>query len=99
MSPASLSKAVARLESEFEVKLFSREGRNIRLTDYGRLLQQKGSELIHAEESLKTCARGPRRRDSRHHRRPGGAFVEARSSDHRSPREAASQGNLQRSMR
>lgn len=53
VSPGSLSKAIARLEAEYQVKLFSREGRNIRITDYGRVLQRRGSELLHAEESLR----------------------------------------------
>lgn len=58
ISPASLSKAVARLESEFQVKLFSREGRGIRLTGHGRLLQLRGSELIFAEEGLRLELQG-----------------------------------------
>src|SRR3712207_2913498 len=46
VSPASLSKAISRLESELGVSLFSREGRNIHLTDHGRLLQKKASEIV-----------------------------------------------------
>lgn len=53
ISPGSLSKALARLEEELNVKLFSREGRNIKITDYGRLLQKRASEIIHLEESAK----------------------------------------------
>ena len=53
ISPGSLSKAITRLEDELSVKLFSREGRNIKLTDQGRLLQRRGSEIIQLEESAK----------------------------------------------
>lgn len=53
VSPGSLSKAISRLEEELAVKLFSREGRNIRLTDHGKLLQKRASEIIHLEESTR----------------------------------------------
>lgn len=53
VSPASLSKTVKRLEDELSVKLFLREGRNIRLTDHGRLLQKKAAELVGLEESAR----------------------------------------------
>lgn len=58
VSPGSLSKAIARLETEFQLKLFSREGRGIRLTDRGRLLQKRGSELVQSEESLRLALMG-----------------------------------------
>ncbi len=51
ISPASLSKAITRLEEELSVKLFSRDGRNIKLTDQGRFLQKRASELVQLEES------------------------------------------------
>lgn len=51
VSPASLSKAISRLEGQLAVKLFSRDGRNIKLTDHGRLLQKRASEIIQLEES------------------------------------------------
>ncbi len=54
VSPGSLSKAIARLEEELNVKLFAREGRHIKITDYGRILQTRASEIIHLEESAKT---------------------------------------------
>jgi DNA-binding transcriptional LysR family regulator len=54
ISPGSLSKAIARLEEELQVKLFHREGRHIKITDQGRLLQKRASEIIHLEESAKT---------------------------------------------
>ncbi|MGZ3769768.1 MAG: LysR family transcriptional regulator [Bdellovibrio sp.] len=53
VSPASLSKAIARLENELSVSLFSRDGRNIRLTDHGKLLQKRASEIIHLEEAAR----------------------------------------------
>lgn len=53
VSPGSLSKAIARLEEELEVKLFTREGRGIRLTEEGRLLQRRVSTIIQLEESAR----------------------------------------------
>lgn len=58
VSPASLSKAITRLEDELTIKLFSREGRNIRLTDQGRYLQKKASEIIQLEEAIKIELKG-----------------------------------------
>lgn len=58
ISPASLSKAIARLESELSTKLFHREGRNIRLTDQGRLLQRKASEIVLLEEATRVEVSG-----------------------------------------
>ena len=53
VSPASLSKAIGRLESDLGIKLFFRERRNIRLTDQGRLLQKRASEIVRLEESTR----------------------------------------------
>ena len=53
ISPGSLSKAVSRLEDELGVALFVRDGRNIVLTDHGRLLQKRASELIQMEEATR----------------------------------------------
>lgn len=53
VSPASLSKAIARLEEELGVNLFNREGRNIRLTEQGRILQKRASEIIQLEEAAR----------------------------------------------
>ena len=53
VSPASLSKAIARLEDELSVSLFVREGRNIRLTDHGRLFQRRASEIVQLEEATR----------------------------------------------
>jgi DNA-binding transcriptional LysR family regulator len=53
VSAASLSKAISRLESELSVQLFSREGRQIRLTDQGRLFQLRASDIVSLEESAR----------------------------------------------
>lgn len=53
VSPGSLSKAIARLEEELQVKLFHREGRNIKLTDQGLHLQKRASEIVQLEETTK----------------------------------------------
>ncbi|MFZ4714473.1 MAG: LysR family transcriptional regulator [Bacteriovoracaceae bacterium] len=53
VSPAALSKAITRLEAELSIKLFTREGRNIQITDQGRLLQKRASEIIQLEEATK----------------------------------------------
>jgi DNA-binding transcriptional LysR family regulator len=58
VSPASLSKAISRLEDELSTKLFNREGRNIRLTDQGRLLQRKASEIVQLEEAARIQVSG-----------------------------------------
>lgn len=50
VSPASLSKAVARLESELGVALFARKGRGLELTDPGRLLRMHALEIVALEE-------------------------------------------------
>lgn len=53
VSPGSLSKAITRLEDELSLKLFTREGRNIKLTAQGRLLQKRASEIVQMEEATK----------------------------------------------
>lgn len=53
VSTASLSKAISRLENELGVSLFTRERRNIKLTDQGRLLQRRASEIVRLEESTR----------------------------------------------
>jgi len=53
VSPGSLSKAIARLEEELQVNLFHRQGRGIRLTHEGRLLQKRASEIVRLEESAR----------------------------------------------
>ncbi len=59
-SPAALSKAITRLEGELGTKLFGREGRNIRLTEQGRLLQRRATELLALEESARLEVGGHR---------------------------------------
>jgi DNA-binding transcriptional LysR family regulator len=53
VSPSSLSKAISRLEEELSVQLFRRENKNIKLTEEGRLLQRRASEIIQLEEATK----------------------------------------------
>lgn len=53
VSPGSLSKAVTRIEHEIKSSLFKRDGRNIRLTDHGRLLKLRASEILQLEESAR----------------------------------------------
>lgn len=57
-SPASLSKAITRLEDELGVRLFRREGRGIRLTDHGRLLKERASRILRLEESARADISG-----------------------------------------
>jgi DNA-binding transcriptional LysR family regulator len=53
VSPGSLSKAISRIEDELKAQLFSREGRNIRLTDHGKLLKIRASQIVQMEESAR----------------------------------------------
>lgn len=53
VSPASLSKAISRLEEELSINLFSREGRNIRITDHGKLFQKRASEIVKLAEAAR----------------------------------------------
>ena len=58
ISAAALSKAVGRLEAELGVKLFSRLGRNISLTDQGKVLQARAAEIIQLEQSTRLEIQG-----------------------------------------
>ena len=53
VSAAALSKAVSRLEEELGVSLFSRRGRGIQLSENGRLLQDRASDILQREESAR----------------------------------------------
>ncbi len=53
ISPGSLSKAVARLESELQIKLFDRVGRNIKLTTEGKFLKLRANEILGLEEKTR----------------------------------------------
>jgi len=53
VSPPSLSKAISRLEGELGQNLFLRQGRNIKLTDAGRFLQKRASEIVQIEEATR----------------------------------------------
>ncbi len=58
ISPGSLSKAIARLESELGVKLFRRIGRNIELTSNGSALQTRAAEIVRLEEATRLELQG-----------------------------------------
>lgn len=72
VSAGSLSKAIARLESELGVNLFERFSRNIRLTSNGKILQSRAAEILRLEESVKVEIRG---RDASFQVRLGGQEV------------------------
>jgi DNA-binding transcriptional LysR family regulator len=58
ISPGSVSKAIARLEEELGVNLFLKQGRNIKLTESGRLLQKRASAIVQLEEDTKVDLMG-----------------------------------------
>lgn len=43
----ALSKVIARLEDDLGVKLFDREGKNIRLNEYGRVAQNYAQRIMY----------------------------------------------------
>lgn len=53
VSQPSLSKMIRDLEYEFGVKLFSREGRNLRLNDKGMILLGYATDILNSIESLR----------------------------------------------
>lgn len=53
ISPGSLSKAITRIEGELKVNLFSRDGRNIKLTDHGKVLKLRAAQILQLEESTR----------------------------------------------
>lgn len=58
VSPGSLSKAISRLESELNTRLFEREGRGISLTPQGLLLRQRAAQILELEESTRLELQG-----------------------------------------
>ncbi|WP_127716749.1 LysR family transcriptional regulator [Halobacteriovorax sp. HLS] len=58
VSAGSLSKAIARLESELGVKLFNRVGRGITLTEEGHFLTKKASAILNLETEVKLSILG-----------------------------------------
>src|SRR5882724_1423159 len=53
VSPGSLSKAISRIEEELKTTLFSRDGRNIKLTDHGKLLKFRAAQILQLEEATR----------------------------------------------
>lgn len=53
VSPASLSKAIGRLEVELGTQLFNRVGRHIHLTDQGQLLKIRATQILQLEENAR----------------------------------------------
>ncbi len=53
VSAGSLSKAITRLENELKVKLFSRVGRGIALTQEGNFFKAKAQEILNLEVETK----------------------------------------------
>lgn len=58
ISAGSISKAIARLEDELGVLLFHRVGRNVKLTDHGRLLQRRAGQILALEEASRVELKG-----------------------------------------
>lgn len=57
-SPASLSKAISRLEEELQTPLFFKAGRGIRLTPEGQLLKKRASQILQLEEDARLELKG-----------------------------------------
>ncbi|MGZ3724020.1 MAG: LysR family transcriptional regulator, partial [Bdellovibrionales bacterium] len=53
VSGSALSKAVSRLQEELNVKLFEKDGRNIRLTAKGQVLLAKCKQIVELEKETK----------------------------------------------
>lgn len=58
VSASALSKAISRLEEEFKVSFFQKNGRNIRLTSEGRKLQSQCSKFFELESETRTSVSG-----------------------------------------
>lgn len=58
VAPATLSKSVARLESELNIELFVRSGRTIELTEHGSALQPKALDIIRYEQEVRASISG-----------------------------------------
>lgn len=58
ISPAAVSKAIDRLESEFGTPLFERDGRGIRLTDKGRELVPMAESILEQGAKIRLAMSG-----------------------------------------
>ncbi len=59
ISAGSLSKAISKLEQDLNTNLFHRVGRNIKLSDAGRALQEKAAFVLGEIEDIKLSIGGP----------------------------------------
>lgn len=53
ISPSAISHSIAALESELGRELFNKQGKNIFLTNHGRILYEKVSKLLNEVDSIK----------------------------------------------
>ena len=51
ISQPSLSRSIASLEEELNIILFERQGRNVRLTKYGRIFLEHAERILHETET------------------------------------------------
>jgi DNA-binding transcriptional LysR family regulator len=52
MTQPPLSTAIGKLEKEIDTKLFTRKGKQLKLTEPGKLLYKRGIELVFSSESI-----------------------------------------------
>ena len=58
ISVGSISKAISKLEEELGVLFFERVGRNIRLTEHGRLFQKRATQILILTAEVKSEIQG-----------------------------------------
>ncbi|AZZ36915.1 hypothetical protein CIK05_08970 [Bdellovibrio sp. qaytius] len=66
VSPASVSKAISRLEAELGVNLFYNEGRNIKLTSQGQALKLRAHSILQLEEDTRYLISGDKEKINIH---------------------------------
>ncbi|MEW6243617.1 MAG: selenium metabolism-associated LysR family transcriptional regulator [Bacillota bacterium] len=57
LTQPAVSKQISSLEAEYQVALFARNGRNVELTDAGRILYRHAVEVLEARERMKKALR------------------------------------------
>ncbi len=58
ISPSAISHAISNLEMELEQNLFEKKGKRIFLTSAGKILYQRGQDLLREAENIQTELRG-----------------------------------------